>query len=57
MNAARGAHREYRNGYYERDFVTRFGTIRLRIARDPRQELSSSGGWRSFSAGRRSWRC
>jgi transposase-like protein len=24
---------EYRNGYYERDFVTRFGTIRLRIAR------------------------
>ena len=25
--------RDYRNGYYERDFVTRFGTIRLRIAR------------------------
>lgn len=24
---------EYRNGYYERDFLTRFGTIRLRIAR------------------------
>ena len=24
---------EYRNGYYERDFVTRFGTLRLRIAR------------------------
>ena len=24
---------KYRNGYYERDFVTRFGTIRLRIAR------------------------
>lgn len=24
---------EYRNGYYERDWVTRFGTIRLRIAR------------------------
>jgi len=23
----------YRNGYYERDFATRFGTIRLRIAR------------------------
>jgi putative transposase len=23
----------YRNGYYERDFVTRFGTIRVRIAR------------------------
>lgn len=25
--------RQYRNGYYQRDFVTRFGTIRLRIAR------------------------
>src|SRR5207253_2939940 len=25
--------RQYRNGYYERDFVTRFGTLRLRIAR------------------------
>ena len=25
--------RDYRNGDYERDFVTRFGTIRLRIAR------------------------
>jgi putative transposase len=24
---------EYRNGYYERDWVTRFGTVRLRIAR------------------------
>ena len=24
---------QYRNGYYERDFVTRFGTIRVRIAR------------------------
>ncbi len=23
----------YRNGYYERDFLTRFGTLRLRIAR------------------------
>src|SRR5256712_9590687 len=29
----RGGRRIYRNGYYERDFVTRFGTIRLRIAR------------------------
>ena len=28
-----GKRRRYRNGYYERDFVTRFGTIRLRIAR------------------------
>jgi len=25
--------RDYRNGFYERDFVTRFGSIRLRIAR------------------------
>ncbi len=24
---------EYRNGYYEREIVTRFGTLRLRIAR------------------------
>ena len=24
---------DYRNGYYERDFLTRFGSIRLRIAR------------------------
>ena len=29
----RGKRQNYRNGYYERDFVTRFGTIRLRIAR------------------------
>jgi putative transposase len=26
-------HKQYRNGYYERDFATRFGTLRLRIAR------------------------
>jgi putative transposase len=25
--------RDYRNGYYERDFVSRLGTVRLRIAR------------------------
>src|SRR4030095_16756721 len=24
--------RDYRNGYYERDYVTRFGTLRIRIA-------------------------
>src|SRR5437667_8788351 len=29
----RGRRKVYRNGYYERDFVTRIGTIRLRIAR------------------------
>ena len=30
---AGGKRRDYRNGYYERDFVTRLGTVRLRIAR------------------------
>jgi len=29
----RAARRDYRNGFYERDYVTRLGTIRLRIAR------------------------
>src|SRR5438876_9607372 len=29
----RGRRRVYRNGYYERDFVTRCGPIRLRVAR------------------------
>src|SRR5437667_337130 len=29
----RGRRRVYRNGYYERDVVTRFGTIRLRVRR------------------------
>jgi putative transposase len=29
----RSQRHDYRNGFYERDFVTRFGTIRLRIAR------------------------
>ena len=28
-----GQRRDYRNGYYERDFVTRLGTLRLRVAR------------------------
>src|ERR1017187_1238799 len=32
MNGGR-QRRDYRNGYYERDFVTRFGTLRLRVAR------------------------
>jgi hypothetical protein len=38
----RRAHRRqpYRNGYYERDFVTRLGTIRLRIARTRGKSLS-----------------
>jgi putative transposase len=28
-----GERQDYRNGYYERDFVTKFGTLRLRVAR------------------------
>lgn len=35
--------RDYRNGYYERDFVTVLGTIRLRIAR--------TRGWSFLPAG------
>jgi putative transposase len=29
--------KDYRNGYYQHDFVTRFGTLRLRIARTRRK--------------------
>ncbi len=32
-----GEGRDHRNGYYERDWVTRFGTVRLRIARTRKQ--------------------
>src|SRR3989449_4967171 len=39
----RGKRRVYRNGYYERDFVTRFGTIRLRIARTPEKSFLPVG--------------
>jgi putative transposase len=35
--------REYRNGFYERDFVTRLGTIRLRIARTRSKNFLPSG--------------
>lgn len=35
--------RDYRNGYYERDFVTRFGTIRLRIARTRKKNFLPAG--------------
>lgn len=38
--AARG---DYRNGYYERDFVTVLGTIRLRIARTRGQSFLPAG--------------
>ena len=33
ISGGAGRRQDYRNGYYERDFVTRFGTIRLRVAR------------------------
>ena len=36
-------HREYRNGYYERDFVTRMGTLRLRIARTRNKNFLPTG--------------
>ncbi len=39
----RGQRRDYRNGYYERDFVTRFGTLRLRIARTREQSFLPVG--------------
>jgi hypothetical protein len=42
------ARQPYRNGYYERDFVTRFDVLRLRIARTW-QDLSAVGT-QAFSA-------
>ncbi len=38
-----GRPRSYRNGYYERDWVTRFGTIRLRIARTREKNFLPKG--------------
>lgn len=38
-----GEDRDYRNGYYQRDWVTRFGTIRLRIARTRKQAFLPKG--------------
>lgn len=35
--------RAYRKGYYERDFVTVFGTLRLRIARTREQSFLPPG--------------
>src|SRR3982750_4954460 len=37
------ARADYRNGFYERDFVTRLGTIRLRIARTRGQNFLPPG--------------
>lgn len=46
----RAGRKEYRKGYYERDFVTRFGTLRLRIART-RGRAFLPGGCGRFSGG------
>ena len=35
--------KDYRNGYYARDFLTRFGTIRLRIARTRTKNFLPAG--------------
>jgi putative transposase len=34
---------DYRNGYYERDFVTKFGTLRLRVARSRKRSFLPRG--------------
>lgn len=44
----------YRNGYYERDFVTRFGSMRLRICPRPGKELSAQRAGTVSAAGGRS---
>lgn len=40
---------DYRNGFYEREYVMRLGTIRLRIARTREQKFCRVG-WRSLAA-------
>jgi putative transposase len=45
--------RDYRNGYYERDFVTVLGTLRLRIARTRGQSFLLE----AFQRRRRKYRC
>jgi mutator family transposase len=45
----RSRQQPYRNGYYERDFVTSFGTIRLRIA-GTREKSFLPGGAAAVSA-------
>jgi putative transposase len=40
----RAAHRnDHGNGFYERDFLTRFGTLRLRIARTRKRAFLPAG--------------
>ena len=38
-----GSRHDYRNGFYERDYVTRLGTIRLRIARTREKNFIPKG--------------
>ncbi|MDI3255976.1 MAG: transposase [Bacillota bacterium] len=45
---------QYRNGYYWRELVTRFGTIRLRIARARGKSFLPQA---IEKVQRRSWRC
>lgn len=51
--------RDYRNGFYERDYVTRVGTIRLLIARAREPNFAPTGLEKSQRrrAGRKSARC
>jgi transposase-like protein len=51
-----GQRRRYRNGYYARDFVTRFGTIRLRIERT-REKSFLPVGMQRFQRGPKKCRC
>jgi transposase-like protein len=50
-----GPRRDYRNGFHERDFATRFGTLRLRIARTGKRVFCRAGS-NVFSGGRTRWR-
>ena len=43
----------YRNGYYERDFVTRLGTIRLPHCSYSGKKVFCPGLWNRFSGGPR----
>jgi len=43
--------RGYRNGFYVRDFVTRLGTLRVRVARARDHGFLPPGGWSGSSVG------
>ncbi len=48
MNGGGGKRRGYRNGYYERDFVTRFGNDPAAHRAHPRTRTFCRLGWRRF---------